>query len=73
MQQFASLPQHFLVDNAWKDKTEHQMNRMSKTPAPLKAINPAELYYGETSVQKPAKPQPVLSPIELMYAYYDAA
>jgi hypothetical protein len=46
---------------------------MSKTPAPLKAINPAELYYGETSVQKPAKPQPVLSPIELMYAYYDAA
>jgi hypothetical protein len=49
------------------------MNRISKAPAPIKAQNPADLYYVETAKPKPAKPQPVLSPIELMYAYYDAA
>jgi hypothetical protein len=49
------------------------MNRMSPTQAQVKSANPADLYYVDAAKPKPVKPQPVLSPIELMYAYYDAA
>jgi hypothetical protein len=48
------------------------MNRMSQTPASTKSINPADLYYIDASKPKPAKPLPQLSPLDLMYAYYDA-
>jgi hypothetical protein len=72
MQQFASHPQHFMVIIGREDETELKMNRMSQTPASTKSINPADLYYIDASKPKPAKPQPQLSPLDLMYAYYDA-
>ncbi len=48
------------------------MTRLSKVPDPRQKPDQTLVYYSKAPAPKPAKPQPVLSPLDLMYAYYDA-
>lgn len=49
------------------------MTPMSRIAKPDTVQQMLDAYYTPAPQPKPAKPQPVLTPLELMYAYYDAA
>jgi hypothetical protein len=49
------------------------MTRLSQQPKPRQKPDQTLAYYSEPPAPKPVKTQPALSPLDLMYAYYDAA